>query len=193
LTIAPWQKPTIANKHRPDVLIEERPNPAIEIFMKTFTVGDDHVDELIDELYHHFPPIIRLTYPITGMGKPRATQRDKWNPSKAVQKYRLFADTVRLYDINIPDAGYHITFVLPMPKSWAKKKRAAMDGKPHQQKPDKDNLEKALLDAARKGHVSDDCTIWDGRVSKLWGETGAVIIEYHEVRECQPENSQTSS
>jgi Holliday junction resolvase RusA-like endonuclease len=45
-------------------------------------------------------------------------------------------------------------------------------GKPHQQKPDKDNLEKALLDAI----FEDDCRIWDGRVSKVWGETGQILI-----------------
>lgn len=48
-----------------------------------------------------------------------------------------------------------------------------MNGKPHQQKPDKDNLEKALLDAI----FEDDCRIWDGRVSKVWGETGKIIIK----------------
>lgn len=150
MTEAPWQKQTMANKHRPDVIVD----------------GD------------------RIIYPITGMGKPRATQRDKWNPSKAVQKYRLFADTVRLYNIDIPDSGYHAIFVLPMPKSWSKKKRAAMDNQPHQQKPDKDNLEKALLDAARKGHEKDDCTIWDGRVSKFWGQSGAIIIKTYEAQKC---------
>ncbi|CNL09497.1 Holliday junction resolvase [Yersinia mollaretii] len=48
-----------------------------------------------------------------------------------------------------------------------------MDGKPHQTKPDKDNLEKALLDAI----FEDDCRIWDGRVTKLWGEIGKIIIQ----------------
>lgn len=47
-----------------------------------------------------------------------------------------------------------------------------MAGKPHQQKPDKDNLEKALLDAI----FGEDSHIWDGRVTKIWGETGKMII-----------------
>ncbi|KNE88062.1 hypothetical protein PSTG_18543, partial [Puccinia striiformis f. sp. tritici PST-78] len=74
---------------------------------------------------------------------------------------------MRLHRISLPECGYHVTFVLPMPDSWSKKKRTEMAGKPHQQKPDKDNLEKALLDAI----FEDDCRILDGRVTKVWGES----------------------
>ncbi len=73
----------------------------------------------------------------------------------------------------VPESGAHITFVLPMPPSWSKKKRDAMDGQPHQQKPDLDNLKKSLLDAL----FEDDSHIWDARTSKVWGETGMIIIE----------------
>ncbi|AIV30125.1 endodeoxyribonuclease RusA [Enterobacter cloacae] len=48
-----------------------------------------------------------------------------------------------------------------------------MDGQPHQQKPDLDNLKKSLLDAL----FEDDSHIWDARTSKVWGETGMIIIE----------------
>ncbi|MBG3071584.1 RusA family crossover junction endodeoxyribonuclease, partial [Proteus mirabilis] len=48
-----------------------------------------------------------------------------------------------------------------------------MNGKPHQQKPDKDNLEKALLDAI----FDDDSRVWDGRVTKVWGKRGQIIIQ----------------
>ncbi|WP_334254054.1 RusA family crossover junction endodeoxyribonuclease [Mannheimia indoligenes] len=112
-------------------------------------------------------------YRITPMGKPRMTRSDKWKQRPEVLRYREFKDEVRLNKVSLPESGYHITFVLPMPKSWSKKKKAEMDGKPHQQKPDKDNLEKALLDAL----FDDDCRIWDGRVSKVWGETGKIIIK----------------
>lgn len=162
------------------MVVEHVPNPALIKVLSTLKLrtGIDDAHDLVDDLEEIFPPSVRRIYPITGMGKPRQTQRDKWNPSPAVQKYRLFADTVRLYKIDIPDHGYKLTFVMPMPPSWSKKKRAAMDGQPHQQKPDKDNLEKALIDAARKGgNVPDDKTIWNGEVTKIWGETGSVIIE----------------
>lgn len=62
--------------------------------------------------------------------------------------------------------------IVPMPKSWSKAKREQYVGQPHQQKPDKDNLEKALLDAV----FDEDSHVWDGRVTKIWGETGQIII-----------------
>lgn len=72
----------------------------------------------------------------------------------------------------MPEAGSHITFILPMPTSWSKKKRAVMNGQAHQQKPDVDNMIKALMDAL----YVDDAHIWDLRVTKLWGESGQILI-----------------
>lgn len=109
---------------------------------------------------------------ITPLGKPRMTRADKWKKRPEVLRYRAFCDEVRLNNVSLPESGYHVIFVLPMPPSWSKKKRSLMDGKPHQQKPDKDNLEKALLDAI----FGEDSHIWDGRVTKIWGETGQMII-----------------
>ncbi|HED3064976.1 TPA: RusA family crossover junction endodeoxyribonuclease [Kluyvera ascorbata] len=109
---------------------------------------------------------------IVPLGKPRQTRADKWKKRPEVLRYRAFCDEVRLNKVTLPESGYHVIFVLPMPPSWSKKKRAMMAGKPHQQKPDKDNLEKALLDAI----FGEDSHIWDGRVTKIWGETGKIII-----------------
>ncbi|VVT52223.1 Phage Holliday junction resolvase [Kosakonia radicincitans] len=114
-----------------------------------------------------------MIYPIVPMGKPRMTRADKWKKRPEVMRYRAFCDEVRIWGVVLPVAGAHVTFVLPMPTSWSKKKRAEMNGKPHQTKPDKDNLEKALLDAL----FESDAHIWDSRVTKLWGESGQIIIE----------------
>lgn len=112
-------------------------------------------------------------FDITPMGKPRMTRADKWKKRPEVLRYRAFCDEVRLHNVTLPESGYHVIFVLPMPPSWSKKKRAGHDGQPHQSKPDKDNLEKALLDAI----FDDDSKIWDGRVTKIWGEAGQIIIK----------------
>lgn len=114
-----------------------------------------------------------MIYPIVPMGKPRMTRADKWKKRPEVMRYRAFCDEVRIRGVVLPVAGAHVTFILPMPASWSKKKRAEMNGKPHQVKPDKDNLEKALLDAL----FENDAHIWDLRVTKLWGESGQIIIE----------------
>lgn len=114
-----------------------------------------------------------VRYSITPVGKPRMTQRDKWQQRPPVLRYRLFCDEIRLHDITLPEQGAHVVFVMPMPSSWSSKKRAAHDGQPHRQKPDIDNLQKALLDAL----FDDDAHIWDIRASKIWGEEGQIVIQ----------------
>ena len=117
----------------------------------------------------------KLIYPIEPVAKPRMTQRDRWlnPPRKAVQKYRWFCDLVRAYNVELPKSGACITFRLPMPASWSAKKKKAMDGKPHEQVPDWDNLGKALSDAV----YGQDCIISDIRIKKVWAKTGWIEIE----------------
>jgi len=112
---------------------------------------------------------------IVAMGAVRQVQKDKWKPSEKVKRYRAYRDELRLkipQNFAMPSEGYHLTFYLPIPASWSKKKRAAMEGQPHQSKPDKDNLEKAFLDAI----LSDDAQVWDGRVSKRWSASPRIEL-----------------
>ena len=111
---------------------------------------------------------------ITPVAKPRMTQRDKWMERPCVLRYRSYCDSLRANwpDMPFPESGYHVIFHLPMPQSWSKKKKEQMNGAPHQQRPDKDNLDKALLDALCK----DDSYIYDGRVSKYWSDAGYIEI-----------------
>jgi Holliday junction resolvase RusA-like endonuclease len=117
--------------------------------------------------------MIEHHYSITPVPKPRQTQSDKWKKRPAVLRYRAFADECRLNKIQIPESGSTVTFRLPMPKSWSKKKRAEMSGKPHQQKPDADNLGKAIMDAVLK----EDCEVWDIRFTKLWSINGSITVK----------------
>lgn len=114
-----------------------------------------------------------MIYTITPIPKPRMTRADRWRKRPCVLKYFAFKDRTRELGIIIPECYTHIVFGLPMPKSWSKKKRKEMCGKPHQQRPDKDNLEKALLDAV----YDEDCRVWDSRTTKLWAEEGYIKVE----------------
>ena len=114
-----------------------------------------------------------MDYQIVPVPKPRMTQSDKWKKRPATARYWAFKDECRALGVSVPESGSHIVFVLPMPASWSKKKRSEMNGKPHQQRPDKDNLEKALLDAV----LDEDCRVWDSRVTKFWGEKGMIMID----------------
>lgn len=66
-----------------------------------------------------------------------------------------------------------IVFGLPMPNSWSNKKKALMDGLPHQSRPDIDNLEKAFLDAL----CTDDSYVWDVHATKLWSRDPYIKVE----------------
>ena len=114
-----------------------------------------------------------MIYDITPVAKPRQTRSDKWKKRPAVMKYRAFKDECRLKKVVIPDAGAHITFVIPFPKSYSLKKRKNLDGQPHVQVPDVDNLAKAVFDAV----FSDDSGVYDIRISKYWGYTGRIIVD----------------
>lgn len=111
---------------------------------------------------------------IVPVSKPRMTRRDKWQERPAVMAYRAFGDELRL---KLP--GYEVPpvveleFRLPMPKSWSKKKMVSMDGEPHQQKPDIDNLVKSFLD-----HLcEDDSYVWSVKASKKWSTSGGITIK----------------
>jgi len=104
------------------------------------------------------------------MGKPRMTRKDQYRP--VVLRYWAYKDHLNANRLQMPSAYYHMIFVLAMPKSWSNKKKTAMRGTPHQQVPDKDNLEKAVLDAIYKN----DSHVWDGRVTKIWGDRGYLIV-----------------
>ncbi|HEN8204432.1 TPA: RusA family crossover junction endodeoxyribonuclease [Proteus mirabilis] len=111
-------------------------------------------------------------YYINPVPKPRMTQRDAWKKRPVVVKYHTFCDEMRANRFTLPESGAHLTFVIPMPKSWSKKKRIEMNGKPHQQRPDVDNLIKAVMDAI----FDEDCKVWNISASKLWGEQGKIGV-----------------
>jgi Holliday junction resolvase RusA-like endonuclease len=54
------------------------------------------------------------------------------------------------------------------PKKW---------GTPHTVRPDKDNLEKAVLDCLVKaGILADDSLVYDGSFQKVWAERGGLSV-----------------
>lgn len=102
------------------------------------------------------------------------TNRDRWAKRPAVLRYWAYGDELRLrlpgYEI---PASLTITFHLPMPGSWSKKKQAEMLGKPHQVRPDTDNLVKAFLDLL----AVEDGYVWHVNAKKYWAQTGSIEIE----------------
>lgn len=121
---------------------------------------------------------------VTPVAKPRMTRKDKRVPRPATAKYWAFKDELNL-KWNLAGLGelppvFDVVFHLPMPKSWSKKKRHRMASTPHQQTPDRDNLEKAFVDAL----TDDDSYIYGGYVAKYWTDgPGYIVIEWEDSRD----------
>ena len=121
---------------------------------------------------------IRFTIPGLPIGKPRMTQRDRWAKRKCVLKYRDWADLARAVAGPLPPAdtvlslSWVATFVPAA--SHSKAKRDAMIGQLHRQKPDRDNIDKAVLDAL---YPDGDAAIPGGTIRKVWGTTAKLEIE----------------
>lgn len=123
-----------------------------------------------------------MKFIINPMGKPRMTQRDKWlKPArKVIARYWAYKDVLVLQanlEGYIPSDVLSVQFNIPMPKSWSKKKREAMNGQPHRQKPDLDNLLKAFQDCLCK----EDSYIWGySRCAKMWSLEGSIeVVEFN--------------
>jgi Holliday junction resolvase RusA-like endonuclease len=102
-------------------------------------------------------------------GLKRLLRLEKYNEYKislaALAKQKRFSP---------PDQGGHLIFYIPVPKSWAKYKKAEMHMKLHQSKPDIDNLAKAFFDSL----FSEDMHIADIRLTKKWVNEEEGWIEF---------------
>ncbi|MDR1282429.1 MAG: RusA family crossover junction endodeoxyribonuclease [Opitutaceae bacterium] len=106
------------------------------------------------------------------MGKPRMTQRDKWAKRDCVTRYYAWKDVAKLAfkmaHRTMPQGVYRVDWFafLPIPPSWSKKKKTEHTGKLHFAKPDRDNIDKAVLDAL----WDDDSGVACGYIEKRWDD-----------------------
>lgn len=111
------------------------------------------------------------------MGAPRMTRRDKWLQRPCVMAYREFKDAINRDCPPIPHPHRilslsWIAFFVP-PPSWSAKRRAAALGGLHRSKPDRDNIDKAILDAL----FAEDSAIALGTIEKRYGIEACVKIK----------------
>lgn len=117
----------------------------------------------------------RIRFDLDPVPRPRMTRKDKWAKRPIVVAYYDYTEDLRTLAMAEgwePANALQLTFVLPMPKSWSKKKKREHAGMPHQSKPDLDNLVKGFLDA-----FGEDKGVWSFAADKRWadqGETGHV-------------------
>lgn len=109
------------------------------------------------------------------MGKPRMTQQDKWIKRPCVLEYWDYKAAIRLVVGSLPADTHTVSWVayFSMPKSWSKKKKARLAGERHQTRPDRDNVDKGILDAL----FDNDSRVSDGSLSKRWDDGDGARIE----------------
>jgi len=108
------------------------------------------------------------------------TRQDKWKQRDCVVKYRALKDAIRAAAI---EAGFKnvdansvislswVAYFAPA-KDWSKKRRKEAIGNLHRHKPDRDNIDKAILDAL----FTDDSGIASGTIEKRWCERSRIEI-----------------
>lgn len=118
---------------------------------------------------------MEITIDITPIPKPRMVRSDTWKKRPVVLSYWAYKDEIKL-KANLAKLkltpALELKIYLPMPASWSKKNKEIMNGKPHQQTPDGDNLIKAIFDCL----CDQDNFIWKVSYEKRWAYTGKIIF-----------------
>ncbi len=112
-----------------------------------------------------------MIYNIKPIPKPRMTRSDKWKQRVCVMKYRAFKDEIKLNRVKFNNHDY-VVFGIEMPKSWSQKKKSIMINKPHQQRPDCDNMIKGFFDAL----YLEDSHIYSFQARKYWADKPYIYV-----------------
>lgn len=118
--------------------------------------------------------LVTQTLVIDPFPKPRMVKSDAWNGRGCVIKYWAFKDALNeLWGEKELPEQLGLIFTIPMPIRWTDKKKNIMNGRPHQQRPDVDNMVKSVLDCL----AENDSYIWQVNAVKIWGVTGSIQIQ----------------
>lgn len=118
---------------------------------------------------------MRIEFNIKPCPKPRMTRADRWKKRPIVLKYWDFCNELEKQAFKLdykPSDKVSLIFYIPMAKSWSKKKRDLMLGKPHKAKPDIDNLCKAFLDAL----LDEDSYVYSLSAEKYWSNEPSIVV-----------------
>jgi Holliday junction resolvase RusA-like endonuclease len=119
---------------------------------------------------------LTIRLPIAAIGKPRMTQRDKWAKRPCVERFHSWCDALRAVAGKVPPPESVLSLswlaVFAMPESWSRKRKEASLGKLHRSKPDRDNIDKGILDCLYKS----DSGIARGHIEKRWGTSSSLTI-----------------
>lgn len=111
--------------------------------------------------------------------RPRATRQGRvYTPKETVSFERTVA-TIAAQQIKTPITGpvrLTIRATFAPPASWSKKKTAGTIHRPHTQRPDLDNIAKALKDGLNRIAWADDSQVAEMTASKVWGLIEQTVV-----------------
>lgn len=122
---------------------------------------------------------VRIEVPGPTPGKPRMVRADKWRKRPATDKYWAWGNAIKAavsgyIPVAETVASLNWTAYFEPPASWSQKRRVAAIGMRHRSKPDRDNIDKAVLDCL---WPEGDSAIADGTIRKRWDWAARLEIE----------------
>lgn len=122
-----------------------------------------------------------------GKARPRFRSAGRYVQTYTPKKTRDYESEIRAAFLNVAEAvnfrkietgpvSIRVFAEFEPPKSYSKKKRAAMIGKYHMNKPDGDNILKAVQDALNGYAFTDDAQIVEIYVQKYYGDNPGLLV-----------------
>lgn len=129
---------------------------------------------------------LEIPFEITSASRPRVTRYGTFY-SKNYEAFRkVVGEWLEKQEINKLEGAIKakIIFLMPMPKSWSKKKKEELDNKYCLANKDVDNFCKSIFDILQGKAYDNDSQIASIEAKKLWtNEKGHITVELEEAEE----------
>lgn len=140
---------------------------------------------------------IRINGDPVAKGRPQATRTGRVYTPKLTRNWENNAKkeiALQMRGVSVLDVPVKVTIIccFTPSESWPKwKKEAAINGYlAHDQKPDYDNVSKAILDACNELVFKDDAQVIDSRCVKIFGHRSFVQIEIEPINRLSLKSTQ---
>ena len=124
---------------------------------------------------------LSFTIPGKPFGKQRArtTRQGRMYTPKETVAFESLVRAMALEIFSQPiegPIGVKVLAIFEPPPSWSKRKRAAALNTWHTQKPDSDNIIKAVLDGLNRVAFADDSQVSSQHCEKVWGIRAQTLV-----------------
>lgn len=116
--------------------------------------------------------------------RPRATRQGRvYTPKETVSFERTVGQIAALHFKEPITGPVRVTIraTFKPAASWSKKKTAEHLNRPHTQRPDIDNCQKAILDGLNRIAWADDGQVFEVIASKVWGLEAKTVVTVEEI------------